>query len=486
MGQRTSADDASSRVVAADRPHRFSIVGSIRPASARRKPTRRWSPSRSSRTATTGPDCASSKAVSAKWRWPRTTSRSSSKSTVTAHLGVAESSDRQARPLRPEAFAPRRATLDDRHRTGIDVHVVHDLAASTFRKPVVARVDPTADSREVSLRDHRGNSWEHFDEPRGCEVLIEREGLAQPAIPHDAEARRVDERKDALIVSSEPRPGSCLLFLVDGMNREVLVARQRLHPVEKRDCRRVTVLPSQERPRLGTDEVRRERLFCAPETSDERERGKGCRASSGNAHATHQLVSANFTRRRRRRRSRPARRKTTRGKTGPRPPRIGPGPPVAAGNTASRPRLISSDFEIPRRRASAAARSSSSSRIVIVTAFTPNMTDSRCYAYYIVRFALRRPTSARQRSSQERGTRPGHHVGLCESRVRLFDGEQTAVEAVLHDPLEVCRVELQGRYRSRSAAPSVKGCRGRSSDPSRERRRSERALLSAQPRTFRR
>jgi hypothetical protein len=59
------------------------IDGYIRPASARRKPTRRSSPSRSSRTATNGPDCASSNPASTSWTWPTTTSRGSSKSTVT-------------------------------------------------------------------------------------------------------------------------------------------------------------------------------------------------------------------------------------------------------------------------------------------------------------------------------------------------------------------------------------------------------------------
>ena len=58
-------------------------------------------------------------------------------------------------------------------------------------------------------------SGSHFHETGGREVLVEREGLAQPAVPHDTKAGCIDVGVHPLVVLAKPLPGRHLLIVGD-------------------------------------------------------------------------------------------------------------------------------------------------------------------------------------------------------------------------------------------------------------------------------
>jgi len=89
-----------------------------------------------------------------------------------------------------------------------------------------------------------------FDEPGCCELLVERQCFAETAVPHDPEARRIDEGAFALIVPAQPFPGRCLLVVGHTMDDEAISRSQGIHTLDEGEGGAVAVLASQERPRL--------------------------------------------------------------------------------------------------------------------------------------------------------------------------------------------------------------------------------------------
>ena len=129
----------------------------------------------------------------------------------------------------------------------------------------MAGASPARSRRSASARSD-------FDEPGRCEVLVERQRFAKPTVPHDPEARGVDEGVLALIMPAQPLPGRRLLLLGHAVDNEPIRRGQRIQPLEKRKGGAVAVLAPQEGPRLAGDAVGREDLFGSPELLEYRQR----------------------------------------------------------------------------------------------------------------------------------------------------------------------------------------------------------------------
>lgn len=71
-----------------------------------------------------------------------------------AGLGVAETCDREPRPLRSETVPPRRTAFEDRQGSIGHVQLEPNLVTDMFGDLVVFPIDPTPNPSKVSFRDH--------------------------------------------------------------------------------------------------------------------------------------------------------------------------------------------------------------------------------------------------------------------------------------------------------------------------------------------
>jgi len=73
---------------------------------------------------------------------------------LVAGLGVAETRDREPRPLRSKIAPPRRAAFEDRQGSTGHVHLEPNLVTDMFGNLVVSRINPTPNAGKIGLRDH--------------------------------------------------------------------------------------------------------------------------------------------------------------------------------------------------------------------------------------------------------------------------------------------------------------------------------------------
>lgn len=111
-----------------------------------------------------------------------------------------------------------------------------------------------------------------LDEPGCGEVLVECESFSQAAIPHDAEARRVDEGILPFVVFAKPLPRRLLLLVGYTVHHEPVAIDQHVDPVEKGYGGAMTVFAPEKGPGLAHNQVGGEDLLALSEVGKHAER----------------------------------------------------------------------------------------------------------------------------------------------------------------------------------------------------------------------
>lgn len=107
-----------------------------------------------------------------------------------------------------------------------------------------------------------------LDETRRCEIVVERQDLAEAPCAHHLETRRIDEGVLPLVAATQPGP--CPGFLLAGhrVQDQLALGLQHGDTIQETDRRAVTVLAAQEGPSLAENQIRREDLLTGADSGE--------------------------------------------------------------------------------------------------------------------------------------------------------------------------------------------------------------------------